>query len=70
LLDPVHPADPAAFADASDLIARFGQYAGQEAAARAEKSRDAGNIIHFARWRQAERAVAMVAGGMPAGTLH
>ncbi|MBA3677048.1 MAG: hypothetical protein H0W74_06535 [Sphingosinicella sp.] len=62
--------DRAAFTDATDLISDYGAYAAREAAARAERSREAGNVLHFCRWRQAERAVAMVAGDQPAGTLH
>lgn len=64
------PADRAAFADATDLISVYGAYAASEAAERARKSREAGNIIHFCRWRQAERAVAMVAGEQIVGTIH
>lgn len=64
------PADRAAFADATDLISDYGGYAAIEAAARAQKCRDAGNILHFCRWRQAARAVAMVAGEQQAGTVH
>jgi hypothetical protein len=68
--DPVASADRAAFADATALIADYGAYAALEAAERARKSREAGNIIHFCRWRQAERAVALVAGEQPVGTIH
>ena len=36
-----------ALADASDLIDRYGEQAGFEAAARARQSRNNGNIVHF-----------------------
>ena len=52
--------DPAAASDAADLIARFGDYAAEEAAARANRSRGLGNVIHFCRWRQIERMILML----------
>jgi hypothetical protein len=70
LNETVLPSDRAAFSDATDLIADYGVYAAIEAAARAQKCRDAGNILHFCRWRQAARAVAMVAGEQAVGTIH
>lgn len=54
---PVYLADPAAAADAADLIARFGPHAADEAAARADHSRSLGNVIHFCRWRQIGRMI-------------
>jgi hypothetical protein len=66
-----HPfADPAAFADATELLGSFGQYARLEAAARAAKSRDAGNVLHFCRWRQAERTIALLSSEELVGTIH
>ena len=47
-----------ALADASDLIDRFGDDAGFEAAARAERSRDDGNVARFCHWRHIERVIA------------
>lgn len=40
-------ADRAAFVDATDLITIFGDEAALEAAARADRSRDLGNYLHF-----------------------
>jgi hypothetical protein len=55
---------------ASDLISRFGEDAGMEAAARAERSRDLGNLHHFCHWRQIERIVLLLANDESFGTLH
>ena len=57
-------------AEASDLIARFGDDAGLEAAARAERSRDAGNILRFCHWRQIERVIATLSDEEVRGTVH
>ncbi|MDT9599152.1 hypothetical protein [Sphingosinicella rhizophila] len=62
--------DRAALADAKDLIARFGDYAGTEAALRADKSRALGNVVHFCKWRQVERLIAMLRDESTSGTLH
>lgn len=68
---PVYLPDAAAAADAADLIARFGVYAASEAAARADRSREVGNVTHFCRWRQIERMIDMLAVSDPAdATLH
>ena len=57
--------------DASqDLIATFGDDAGFEAAARADKCRDLGNHINFCRWRQIERLIVLMAHGRAVGTVH
>jgi hypothetical protein len=71
-LDPnVYLADPSAVADASELIERFGDYAADEAAARARRSRGLGNVVHFCRWRQIERMIQMLSSGASTGqTLH
>lgn len=67
----VHLPDRAAAADAAELIARFGAYAASEAAARAERSRDLGNLVHFCRWRQIERMILLLAApAATAGTIH
>ena len=67
-----HPfvADRASLADATDLIARFGDDAGFEAAARADRSRDLGNVVHFCRWRQIERLIVMLSAEKVVGTIH
>ena len=59
-----------ALADASDLIDRFGDDAGFEAAARAEISRDAGNVVRFCHWRQIERVIATLSDEEVRGTVH
>ena len=58
--DPVYLPDASAAADAADLIARFGDHAALEAAARAHKSRGLGNVVHFCRWRQIERMIQLL----------
>lgn len=59
-----------ALADATDLIERFGDYAGCEAAARAEQSRDEGNVVRFCHWRQIERVIATLSSTEALGTVH
>jgi hypothetical protein len=59
-----------ALADASDLIERFGEQAGLEAAARAVQSRNDGNIARFCHWRQIERVIATLSSDEPLGTIH
>ena len=56
--------------DAAELIAVFGDDAGFEAAARADKSRDVGNYINFCRWRQIERLIILLSVGRAVGTIH
>lgn len=55
---------------AAELIRRFGEAAGGEAAARADASRDRGNVIHFCRWRQIERLVVLLSVSRVLGTVH
>ena len=55
------------FIDAAGL---FGANAGYEAAARAGRSLDQGNHIHFCHWRQIERLILLLAIDQPAGTVH
>jgi hypothetical protein len=59
-----------ALADASDLIDRYGEDAGFEAAMRAERSRDLGNVVRFCHWRQIERVIAALANDEIRGTVH
>ena len=59
-----------ALADASDLIERYGDDAGFEAAARAERSRDDGNVVRFCHWRQIERVIATLSSEDVTGTVH
>lgn len=57
-------------ADAADLLERYGDDAGLEAATRAERSRDAGNVVRFCHWRQIERVVATLSSDEILGTIH
>jgi hypothetical protein len=67
----VYLSDASAAADAAELIARFGIHAGSEAAARADRSRDLGNVIHFCRWREIERMIeALSSLGADDATVH
>ena len=59
-----------ALSDASELMERFGDDAGFEAASRAERSRDAGNVARFCHWRQIERVIATLASDEIRGTVH
>jgi hypothetical protein len=55
---------------AAELIERFGNDAGLEAAARAERSRDNDNVLGFCHWRQIERVIVTLGSDEVAGTLH
>jgi len=59
-----------ALADASDLIEHYGDDASIEAAARAERSRDLGNVSRFCHWRQIERVIAALSSDEVRGTVH
>jgi hypothetical protein len=59
-----------ALADASELMNRFGDDAGYEAAARAERSRDEGNVARFCHWRQIERVIATLSSDEVRGLVH
>lgn len=63
-------ADRAHVSDAADLIARFGEDAGFEAAARADRYRDLGNHVNFCRWRQIERLIVLMSVPRAVGTVH
>ena len=63
-------ADRSSVAAAEELIATFGDDAGFEAAARADRSRDLGNHVHFCRWRQIERLVVLMSVDRAVGTIH
>jgi hypothetical protein len=62
--------EPAAFADAAQLIERFGPHAGSEAALRADRSRDLGNFIHFCRWREVARMIELIGDDAVTGPVH
>jgi len=63
-------ASRAALSDACQLIDTFGEDAGFEAALRAERARDHGNVVHFCHWRQIERVIVTLASEAPVGTVH
>jgi hypothetical protein len=63
-------ADRGAVADAASLIDTHGPGAAFEAAMRANHSRSLGNHIHFCRWRQIERLIALLATDAPVGAVH
>lgn len=56
--------------DACQLLERFGDDAALEAALRAERSRDRGNVVSFCHWRQIERVVVTLASSEALGTIH
>ena len=59
-----------ALSDAADLMDRFGDDAGYEAAARAERSRDDGNVARFCHWRHIERVIATLSSDEVCGSIH
>ena len=59
-----------ALADAAELIERFGDNAGLEAAVRAERSRDYGNVARFCHWRQIERVIVTLSSDEVRGSVH
>jgi hypothetical protein len=59
-----------AHADAAELIEKFGDDAGFEAALRAERSRDAGNVTRFCHWRQIERVIVTLNSDEIRGRVH
>ena len=59
-----------ALADAAELIDRFGAEARLEAAVRAERSRDDGNVARFCHWRQIERVIETLSSDEIRGTVH
>jgi hypothetical protein len=56
--------------DASELMQRYGDDAGFEAAARADRSRDEGNVARFCHWRQIERVIATLSCEEVRGSIH
>ena len=59
-----------ALSDAAELMERYGDDAGFEAAVRAERSRDDGNVVRFCHWRQIERVIATLSSDEAIGTIH
>ena len=60
----------AALADAALLLETYGDDAGFEAAARAEFSRDQGNVLRFCHLRQIERVIVTLTDQEVRGTVH
>jgi hypothetical protein len=69
-MEPLFISGRPALADAAELIERFGDDAGLEAAVRAERSRDAGNVIRFCHWRQIERVIVTLSSDEVRGSVH
>jgi hypothetical protein len=63
-------ADRKTLDDATALMTAFGEFAGSEAALRADRSRDRGNAINFCHWRQVERLIVMLSVERVQGTVH
>jgi hypothetical protein len=59
-----------ALSDADELMTHFGQDAAVEAAARAKRSRNEGNVQRFCHWRQIERVIVALAAEEVTGTVH
>jgi hypothetical protein len=55
---------------ASALIQSHGTLATSEAKARANESRDRGNVIKFCKWRQVERLILSLEPGAAAASIH
>ena len=68
--DHVHVEDRQALTEATDLMTHYGELAQYEAAQRADRSRSLGNVIHFCRWRQIERTIAMLSAEEVTGSVH
>ena len=62
--------DRSSLADAALLLETYGDDAGFEAAARAEKSRHQGNVLRFCHWRQIERVIVTLSEREVSGTIH
>lgn len=67
---PFHLPDAAAAYEAAELIERFGGFAADEAASRASRSRDLGNVTHYCRWRQIQRLIEFLEIGAAEATVH
>ena len=66
----VHVQDRGELNEATDLIALYGELAQFEAAQRADRSRSLGNVVHFCRWRQIERMIALLSAEEITGSVH
>lgn len=52
------------------MLALFGEDASRQAALRARRSRDCGNVQNFCAWRQAGRLIALLNEQGVVGTVH
>lgn len=68
-MDDLFIASRNSLSDAQELIREFGGEAALQAAVRAEKSRDAENILKFCHWRQVERLIDALGAQEPQGTV-
>ena len=66
----IHITGQGAFAEAADLMAKFGDHAVSEARRRAGRSRELGNVIHFCRWREVERMIGTLEREDSEGLVH
>lgn len=55
---------------ATEMLALFGEDASRQAALRARRSRDCGNVQNFCAWRQAGRLIALLNEQGVVGTVH
>jgi hypothetical protein len=60
----------AAFSEASELLDHYGELAVAEAAQRASRSRELGNVVHFCRWREVIRMIDMLSDEQVEGAIH
>jgi hypothetical protein len=67
---PIFIVDRSAVDAAAELIAALGEDAVLEAADRAARSRKAGNVQMFCRWRQIERLIDTLSCDEAFGTVH
>jgi head-tail adaptor len=59
-----------ALTDAAELIEAYGEQAALEAAVRARRSRNDGNVSRFCHWRQIERVIEALSSEEATGTIH
>ena len=69
-MDTLFIAGRTSLSDAQDLIRDFGTEAALQAAVRAEKSREAENLLKFCHWRQVERLIDALAAEEAPGSIH
>ena len=62
--------DRESYEAAAELIAVYGEHALSEAAARADRSRDLGNHIHYARWCRVGRTILLLGDPGQGAPLH